>query len=165
MILITKYGFIFSQTQDECTEEEFTNIMEDVRKLKLTQFVEDLVIHHIEQCIRWDIAPVFWEKFVYTEDSQRGFELFKSAIEDLYNSLIKFLPLLKKLEYLKEYKYETLASSTVNNPQARFNLIVRATLLSQLPLCHEYIIEHFYKIAFNVFCNPDNSSQGKSLII
>lgn len=44
---------------------------------------------------------------------------------------------------------------------SHFKLIVRATLLSQLPLSHEIIIENFYKIAFNVFCNTDSANTGK----
>lgn len=153
-----------SQTKEECTEEEFANLAEDVRVLKLSQFVEDIVIHHIEQYIRWYVAPVFWEKFENIEDGQRGFELFKSAVDGLYISLTEFLPVLRKLEYLRQNKDTTMdPSSTENDIEARFKLIVRATLLSQLPLCHECIIEHFYKIAFNVFCNSDNSSQGERL--
>lgn len=138
------------------------NLAEDVRVLKLSQFVEDIVIHHIEQYIRWHVAPVFWEKFENTEDSKRGFELFKSAVDDLYINLTEFLPLLKKLEYLRQNQDVVMDPSSVENDiEARFKLIVRATLLSQLPLCNECIIEHFYKIAFNVFCNSDNLSQGK----
>lgn len=132
--------------------------------MKLTQFVEDVVIHHIEQYIRWHVAPAFWKKFENTDDSQQGFELFKSAVDALYTSLTEFLPSLKRLEYMKQDNMCS-KSNTGNDIRSRFKLIVRATLLSQLPLCHECIIEHFYKIAFNVFCNSDNSSQGKSLIL
>lgn len=131
--------------------------------LKSTQYIIEIVIHNIEQYIRCHVAPKFWEKFEYTEDGQRGFELFKSAIDGLYASLMEFLPILKKLEYLRRNKSETPLASTEADIdiEAQFKLIVRATLLSQLPLCHECIIEHFYKIAFNVFCNSDNLSQGK----
>lgn len=152
----------FSQTDEECTEEEFTNLAEDVRVLKLSQFVEDIVIHHVEQYMHWHVAPAFWEKFKNTEDGQWGFELFKSAVDGLYIKFTEFLPVLKKLEYLRRNKdVATDPSNAENDIETRFKLVVRATLLSQLPLCHECIIEQFYKIAFNVFCNSDNSSQGK----
>lgn len=154
--------FLF-QIQEECTEEEFANLVKILQFLGSTQYVIEIVIHNIEQYIRCHVAPVFWEKFQYTEDGQRGFELFKSAVDDLYTNLTEFLPILKKLEYLRQNKGETLPPSVEDDIdiEAQFKLIVRATLLSQLPLCHECIIEHFYKIAFNVFCNSDNSSQGK----
>ena len=142
------------------------NLAEDVRALKLSQFVEDIVIHHIEQHIRWHVAPKFWEKFENTEDGQRGFELFRSAVDGLYASLTEFLPVLKRLEYLRQQCKEDEAAESSRSAEnvdaeAHFKLIVRATLLSQLPLFHECTIEQFYKIAFNVFCNSDNSSQGK----
>lgn len=152
--------FLF-QIQEECTEEEFANLVEVLQILKSTQYVIEIVIHNIEQYIRCYVVPAFWEKFEYTEDAQRGFELFKSAVDGLYASLMEFLPILKKLEYLRQNKGETPLPSAEGDIEAQFKLIVRATLLSQLPLCHECIIEHFYKMAFNIFCNSDNSSQGK----
>lgn len=127
-----------------------------------TQFVEDIVVHHVERYIRSHVAPAFWEKFENTEDNQRGFELFKSAVDGLYASLTKILPIFKKIDYLRRNKDAALdASNGRNETEAQFRLIVRVTLLSQLPLGHEHIVEQFYKIAFNVFCNSDNSAQGK----
>lgn len=152
--------FLF-QIQEECTEEEFVNLVEILQFLKTTQYVIEIVMHNVEQYIRCHVAPAFWEKFEHMEDGQRGFELFKSAVDGLYASLTEFLPILKKLEYLRQNRGETPPSVEDIDIEAQFKLIVRATLLSQLPLCHESIIEHFYKIAFNVFCNSDNSSQGK----
>ncbi|XP_012233242.2 anaphase-promoting complex subunit 2 isoform X1 [Linepithema humile] len=148
--------------QDECTEEEFADIAENIQQLKLTHYVQDIVIHHIEQYIRWHVAPAFWKKFENAEDGQRGFELFKSAVDGLYANLTEFLPVLKKLEYLRQNKDDAHMSSAGDDIDAQFKLCVRATLLGQLPLCHEYITEQFYKIAFNVFCNSDNSSQDTS---
>ncbi|XP_011153030.1 anaphase-promoting complex subunit 2 [Harpegnathos saltator] len=150
-----------TEIEDECTEEEVEDILINIRALNIISFVEDLVIHDVEQYIRWHVAPMFWKKFKNTEDSQQGFELFKTAVDDLYTSLTKFLPLLKRLEYLKQDKNDKDMLTTSSNIQAQFKLTVRATLLSQLPLCHECIVGHFYKIAFNVFCNTDNLSQEK----
>lgn len=142
-------------------DEEAEDILAGIRALGMVPLVEDVVIHNIERYIRWHVAPMFWKKFENTENSQRGFELFKSAVDDLYTSLTEFLPLLKRLEYLKQDDRDVSSTTVGDNIQAQFKLIVRATLLSQLPLCHECIVEHFYKIAFNVFCNTDNLSQGE----
>jgi len=112
--------------------------------------------------MRWHVAPTFWKNFEKSDNDQRGFKLFKSAVDDLYAGLAEFLPVLKRLEYLKQDKNDRIISNIGNKTEAQFKLLVRATLLSQLPLYHECIVEQFYKIAFNVFCNSDNSSQGKS---
>lgn len=157
--------FLF-QIQVECTEEEFTKLVERPQIHKSKQCIINLVIDCIELYIRAHIAPEFWMKFTYTENGQHGFELFKSAVDGLYDSLMEFLPILKKLEYLRRNVGGTLASTEANiDTEAQFKLIVRAILLSRLPLYYECIIEHFYKIAFNVFCNSDNSSQGKFIFI
>lgn len=150
---------LFQIEDDTCTENEFAEIMESIRSLNSTQFVEDIVVHHVERYIRSHVAPAFWEKFKNTEDNQRGFELFKSAVDGLYTSLTKILPIFKKIDYLRQNKD---APNGRNETEAQFRLIVRVTLLSQLPLDHEHIVEQFYKIAFNVFCNSDNNStQGE----
>ncbi|XP_076672379.1 anaphase promoting complex subunit morula [Andrena cerasifolii] len=159
VFLQIQYAFpIFNEKlQNECTDEEFTEITNEIKALSLIPLVEEMVIYHIELYIRRNVAPVFWKKFMTPVDGQQGFEHFKSAIDGLYASVTEFLPLLKKLEYLTQ---DELARSMVNGNDVlnRFKLIVRSTLLSQLPLRYEHIVEQFYKIAFNVFCNADNST-------
>ncbi|XP_015180363.1 PREDICTED: anaphase-promoting complex subunit 2 [Polistes dominula] len=154
-----EYAFpiIKGEILNNCTDEQFTTIIEQIRLLKLTNFVKDIVIHHIEYYIRQKVAPAFWKKFINTTNEAEGFELFKSAIDGLYVSLTEFLPLLKKLEYLEQEESEN-TTFEADNVLARFKLIVRSTLLSQLPLDYEHIIEQFYRIAFNVFCYSDNNS-------
>lgn len=127
--------------------------------MNLTQFVEDVVIYHIQLFIRQNVAPTFWSKFINNADGQQGFEHFKSAVDGLYLSLTEFLPLLKRLEYLIQNE-STQHTTNTNNVLCRFKLIVQSTLLSQLPLHYEHIVEQFYKIAFNVFCSADSSAQG-----
>ncbi|KAI4472859.1 hypothetical protein M0802_016461 [Mischocyttarus mexicanus] len=154
-----EYAFpiIKGEIQNNCTDDQFAIIIEQIKLLKLTNFVKDIVIHHIEYYIRQKVAPTFWKKFVNTTSEPEGFELFKSAIDGLYVSLTEFLSLLKRLEYLEQEDSEKTIFQA-DNVLARFKLIVRSTLLSQLPLDHEHIIEQFYRIAFNVFCYSDNNS-------
>lgn len=126
-----------------------------IKKLDLVQFIEHLVIHQIQMYIRQNVAPTFWEQFTNDVNEQQGFKHFKTAVDGLYTSLTEFLPLLKRLEYLTQE--ETTQSTDLNNVLSQFKLIVRSTLLSQLPLHYEHIVEQFYKIAFNVFCSADSS--------
>lgn len=125
----------------------------------MTQFVEDVVIYQIQLYIRQNVAPTFWKKFMNNAEGQQGFEHFKSAVDGLYTSLTELLPLLKRLEYLTQEETPEAATNG-NNVLCRFKLIVRSTLLSQLPLHYEHIVEQFYKIAFNVFCSADNATHG-----
>ncbi|XP_076171887.1 anaphase promoting complex subunit morula [Ptiloglossa arizonensis] len=155
-----EYAFpiLNEKLHNECTDEEFTKIINEIKALNLTHLVMDMVIYHIEVYIRQNVAPVFWKKFMTTVDGQKGFERFKCAVDELYIHVTEFLPLLKKLEYLKQH--ELVHSSEGNDIFSQFKLIVRSTLLSQLPLHYEHILKQFYKIAFNVFCCTDNSTHG-----
>lgn len=143
--------------QNECTDEEFTKTIKEIKALNLTHLVEEMVIYHIELHIRQNVAPTFWKKFMTVADGQQGFEHFKTAVDGLYTSVTEFLPLLKKLEYLIQDE-TTCVSLNENDILSRFKLIVRSTLLSQRPFDYEHIVEQFYRIAFNVFCNTDNST-------
>ncbi|XP_078038091.1 anaphase promoting complex subunit morula [Augochlora pura] len=155
-----QYAFpiLNEKLQNECMDEEFTKIVEDIKALNLKHFVEDMVISQIKYHMRQTIAPAFWQKFTCNVDKQEGFERFKSAVDGLYTHMTEFLPLLKRLEYLVQE--ESICSTTRGSDvPSRFKLIVRSTLLSQIPLGYEYVVEQFYKIAFNVFCCTDNSTQ------
>ncbi|KAK9305145.1 hypothetical protein QLX08_003807 [Tetragonisca angustula] len=154
-----QYAFpiLYDEIQNKCTDEEFTNVIKVIKKLDLVKFIEHLVIHQIQVYIRQNVAPTFWEQFTNDVNEQQGFKHFKTAVDGLYTSLTEFLPLLKRLEYL--IQEETTQSTDVNNVLSQFKLIVRSTLLSQLPLHYEHIVEQFYKIAFNVFCSADSSAQ------
>lgn len=111
--------------------------------------------------IREKIVPKFWNEFrsIETEvDVEKfGFEKFKCAVDNLYSDSIEFLPLLKRLEELTDVNESNYLLYGQKNHLAQFKLILRATLSNQLPLSHETIIELFYKVAFNVFCNTDVS--------
>ncbi|XP_066583014.1 anaphase-promoting complex subunit 2 isoform X1 [Prorops nasuta] len=157
-----EYAFpiLSGKDNNDCTDEQFESICSEIRNLELCNHVEAVVIISIEQFIRQHVTPSFWSKFDNNAYEQKSFELFKSAVDELYASLTDFIPILKKLRLL----VKNVKNSQFNEQYALIELkfIVRSTLLSQLPLNHEYIIEQFYKIAFNVFCNADNSEHNSS---
>lgn len=154
------YNYL-AQIQSDCTDEEFNKILINIDNNQLLPLVDDLVIHHIEEYIRQSVAPIFWKSFTTTLDEQQGFNLFKKAVDGLYTSLTEFLPILKRLHRVSCLNQSKDTILSEDKLLAKFKLIVRATLLAQLPLHHEYIIEQFYKIAFNVFCNTDSALPGK----
>lgn len=149
------------QVENACTDKEYLKIVEEIKNVNLTKRFEALVNHEIDRYIRQKVAPSFWSKFKNVKNEETGFEEFKGAVDGLYESLIGFLPLLKRLEQLTDTDESRDIEKRQAEILAQFKLVVRSTLLSQLPLSHEIIIEHFYKIAFNVFCNTDAASTGK----
>ncbi|XP_046467554.1 anaphase-promoting complex subunit 2 [Neodiprion pinetum] len=165
VLLKIEYAFpiLRQKVLSECSDEQFTDILKQINDLKLLGRIEEIVIQSIEYYIRQHVAPDFWSNFSSTTNEQHGFECFKNAVDGLYSSLIEFLPMLKRLEQLVQSKESDGSFYGENNILGQFKLIVKATLLSQLALNHEIIIEHFYRIAFNVFCNTDTSPQDDSI--
>ncbi|XP_011505513.1 PREDICTED: anaphase-promoting complex subunit 2 [Ceratosolen solmsi marchali] len=156
-ILINKIKPDVQNDDMEATEENF-------KMLSLSFCLQSLVIPKIEKYMRIIIAPKFWSKFVNVSeiDEKQGFQNFTTSVNELYTDSSKLLPMLKKLELAGSCKDEYCMYSQVNILDY-FKLIIRGTLLSQIPLYHTTIIEHFYKTAFNVFCNIEASSTTEDL--
>ncbi|XP_012279074.1 anaphase-promoting complex subunit 2 [Orussus abietinus] len=155
-----QFAFPIINNKVRCSnsDDEFTKILEEIKNLKINASVEEMVIYSIEQYINQVVAPIFWQQFVQNTP-ERSFEHFRKAVDGLYSSLTEFLPLMRRLEVLMQSREPSITSSDV---LSKFKLLVRSALLSQLPLNHEVIVEYFYKIAFNVFCNSDNITHDTS---
>ncbi|XP_076619947.1 anaphase promoting complex subunit morula [Colletes latitarsis] len=160
--ILYAFPILNEKLQNDCTDEEFMKIINEIKALNLTHLVEDMVIYHIEEYIRQSVAPMFWKKFMTTVNGQQGFEHFKCAVDGLYTQVTGFVPLLKKLEYLTQHEPAQYTTEE-NTIFSQFKLIVRSTLLSQLPLHYEHVLKQFYKIAFNVFCCTDNATHGTTV--
>ncbi|XP_063627765.1 anaphase-promoting complex subunit 2 [Cydia splendana] len=142
----------------DCSNAEYDEIQQIIVGLGIAARIRDLVLLHTEKYVRQHITPSFWSKFTVVEEEVKGFQLFKSAVNDLYESVSNFMPMLRRLTILNN-------SCCVNKPIfgekdviLGFKQLIRATLLSQLPLDFQVIINHFYKMSFNVFDNENESS-------
>ncbi|XP_001605994.1 anaphase-promoting complex subunit 2 [Nasonia vitripennis] len=151
-ILINKIETDVPNNDLEATEESF-------KMLPMNFCVQSLVIPKVEEYMRTTVAPKFWSKFVDASetDEKQGFQNFTTSVNELYADSSKLLPMLKKLELAGSCKHDYCIYSQVNILDY-FKLIIRGTLLSQIPLYHTIIIEYFYKTAFNVFCNIEASA-------
>ncbi|XP_014299608.2 anaphase-promoting complex subunit 2 [Microplitis demolitor] len=162
--IVYAFPILNGQINSDCTDEEFIKISSELKKFNVTYHIKQLVIEEMKRHIREKIVPKFWNEFrsIETEvDVEKfGFEKFKCAVDNLYSDSIEFLPLLKRLEELTDVNESNYLLYGQKNHLAQFKLILRATLSNQLPLSHETIIELFYKVAFNVFCNTDVSDSN-----
>ena len=141
---------------EEITEIELAGGVERISLQKLEQHVENIIMHHLGTYIRREVAPKFWKNFKVVSNEKQGFENFQRAVNELYSSFDPVLSLLNQLEEI--VKYEKYRYNMKKNIKDQFKLLVGATLLSQIPLHHDVIIEHFYKISFKVFCNNDTNN-------
>ncbi|XP_074113852.1 anaphase promoting complex subunit morula [Cotesia typhae] len=157
--IIYAFPILNGQIHSDCTDEEFLAISKELESQNIFYQVKELVLEEIKRHVREKIAPKFWHEFQSLDSDddieKYGFERFKTAVDNLYTDSIEFLALLKRLEGLTTSNYLLYGEP---NHLAQFKLLLRATLSNQLPLAHETIIELFYKVAFNVFCNTDADS-------
>lgn len=142
----------------ECTNEEYEEIQEVIINLGIQIKIRDLVIIYIEKYVRQNTVPSFWGKFVKSDTEVKGFQLFKTAINDLYDSVTNFEPMLRKLSLLNSNCSDNLPIFGERDIILGFKQLLRATLFAQIPLEFQYIIYFFYKVSFNVFDNEYESS-------
>lgn len=144
----------------DCNDAEYDEIQQLIVSLGVQIRVRDLILVHVEKYMRQHMAPMFWSKFTKVEDELRGFQLFKSAVNDLYECLASFFVMLKRLSILNASCCDNKLLYGEKDVMPGFKQLVRATLLSQLPLDFSVIIHSFYKLSFNVFDNQYESSDG-----
>lgn len=149
----------------DCTENEYEEIQQIITGLGIQIKVRDLILVHIEKYIRQHVAPSFWGKFTKIEEEVKGFQLFKSAVNDLYEFVSNFSLILSNLTNLNNVCCDNKPIFGERDVVLGFKQLLRATLLSQLPLDFHVIINHFYKVSFNVFDNEyDNSDMGEDVM-
>lgn len=153
-----KYAFpILNDTVvTDCSEAEYEEIHEIIIGLGIQVKIRDLVLIHTEKYLRQHVAPLFWSKFTKVEEKIKGFQLFKSAVNDLYESVSSFAPILQRLTILNNSCNDNKPIYGEKDITLGFNQLVRATLLSQLPLDFHVLINHFYNVSFKVFDNEIN---------
>lgn len=128
--------------------------------MNLTNVVQSLVFTRTEDYIRQKVAVEFWSYFQKPLDSNNGFMKFTKAVDLLYKCYLKFLPSMAKLDLLQ--KNAGLHNSIYNEKNAHdaLGLSIRAILLSQLPVSHKTIIEHFYETALKKEENKNIENHG-----
>lgn len=149
----------------DCTIADYEEINKIIIGLGIQEKTRDLVLIYIEKYVRQDVAPLFWSKFTRVEDETKGFQLFKTAVNELYESASSFFPMLQRLSILNNSCSDSTPIYGERDVVLGFKQLVRATLLSQLPLDFHIIINHFYKVSFNVFENEyEKSDMGEDVM-
>ncbi|CAH0728449.1 unnamed protein product, partial [Brenthis ino] len=149
----------------DCTECEYEEIQQMITGLGIQVKIRDLILVHIEKYLRQQVSPAFWGKFIKVEEEVKGFQLFKSAVNDLYEFVSNFSLILSNLTKLNSVCCDNKPIFGERDVVLGFKQLLRATLLSQLPLDFHVVINHFYKVSFNVFDNEyENSEMGEDVM-
>ncbi|CAB3246135.1 unnamed protein product [Arctia plantaginis] len=163
--IIYAYPILNDTIFTDCNTAEYDEVQQIIVALNIQMKIRDLVLVHIEKYLRQHVAPTFWSKFMKVDEEVKGFQLFKSAVNDLHDSVSSFSGMLQRLTILNNSCNDNKPIYGEKDVILGFKQLVRATLLSQLPLDFQVIINHFYKVSFNVFDNEyENSDMGEDVM-
>lgn len=116
------------------------------------------MFNEIEKHLRQIIVPKFWSFFSESDTEIICFYKFKTAVENLYTELSNYVVHINNIQKLNNYFCKS------SNVVEKFKLVVRASLLSQLPPHHPRTLKCFYEVSFRVFCNlEDDKDQSRTL--
>ncbi|RZF40821.1 hypothetical protein LSTR_LSTR003331 [Laodelphax striatellus] len=132
-----------------------------VKKHALGTVVEDLVIERIEQEMRNNIVPKFWNYFEDGIVDGNGFETFRNAVDYLYHTAANFTTLLDRIHVMRNHCDMNRLVYGEEGMYDTFKVILRSTLHAQLPLKYQTVIEDFYKVSFKVFCKSEKGNLEK----
>lgn len=149
----------------DCTNAEYDEVQQIIVNLDVQIKIRDIVFVHIEKYLRQHVTPLFWAKFMKVDEEIKGFQLFKSAVNELYEAVSIFSPMLRRLTILNNSCNDNKPIYGEKDVVHGFKQLVRATLLSQLPLDFQVIVDHFYKLSFSVFDNEyENSDMSDDIM-
>lgn len=154
------YLFIL-QHFEPCDNEQFVTIKNIIVKNKLISFVYGMVMNKIKEDLMSKIND-FWLYFIPDSvielttlktlktipEDFTGFEKFKTAIIKLFDVVISYDDIIKRLQML----FEDNKINILKNMIAQ----ICAILHSRLPSDYNTIIYQFYRAAFKVFTKDDD---------
>lgn len=111
--------------------------------------MQKLVILKIERLVRQDIVPQFCSYFS-SESKTEGFTKFHKAVDRLYTSFSTLISIAVILNDLRNSNKSIELVYGQMDAVVAIKLILRSTLLSQLPLNHERIIRDCYETALQM---------------
>ncbi|RZC36665.1 anaphase-promoting complex subunit 2 [Asbolus verrucosus] len=135
-----------------------------IKMLNLTEQIQGLVINKIEERLRKDVVPEFWSYFKRTDNQNAGFQQFYHAVKYLFYNFLKLDLIVNKLILLREtndYKKPVYNQTCLHEA---LKLIVKAVLLSQLPINYQRMISNFYETALKMQDPEEENPNGQCII-
>ncbi|XP_064089361.1 anaphase-promoting complex subunit 2-like [Macrobrachium nipponense] len=153
--------------------EDFNLVLQLVQQHGAGQLIIDLALDAIWHELRQKIVPEFWQHFkTYNNQKQDGDEetsegsvevmsRVASAVSELYDGAVSFLPLIHRCEMLCEKSGAKYEDCVHGGLMEHFKLHLRATLHSQMHPSFTYLLHKFYSAAFKVFYHAEVGNQAE----
>lgn len=140
--------FLYLQLKDaKYAKEDIDFITNEFIRLGIVDDVYGIVMNNIDHILRHQIVPKFWSYFNMQDDTESGFYQFQLAICELHNECERFQKTFRRMQPIIERLSQPI------DTQVEFNVLLKATLLSQLPQNFNEVVYAFYQTSFKVFAN------------
>lgn len=118
-----------------------------IKKNKLTSFTKTYFLEIFQKSLRREIVPNFWTYFRHWNVHDENIKLtaFTDAVNYLHSRIKDYSLPIQRLAHIVE------CSSDERRLKEHLQLLLRAILLSQLPLNYETCIQSFYSKIFKVY--------------
>lgn len=137
-----------------------------IKTLHLTEHIQYLVITKIEEKLRKEIVPTFWDFFKKNVGPQGwGFQQFSKAVEYLFGHFNELETIGKHLEVLRNNNNFCTPIYNNDNMENTMILILKSSLFSQLPFEHKRIIFGFFEISIKRKDPQDTSVPKGSCVV
>lgn len=133
---------------NEYEESDIESLVSQLLQNNLDETVYELVFIEINSILRKTIVPKFWSHYAITDttESDNDHESFNQSVCELFDEYTKVQTVLKRLSFFK-------LKMNQQSGEEKFNVLLKASLLSQLPLNFNQIIHNFYSVHFKVLIN------------
>uniref|UniRef100_A0A1Y1LHN2 Uncharacterized protein n=1 Tax=Photinus pyralis TaxID=7054 RepID=A0A1Y1LHN2_PHOPY len=148
-ILDNNFNWPYAQT----TDAQLFETINLINRFGLNATIKSLIISKFEEHVRKFVVPKFWAFFTTDINVGEGFGNFFKAVDYLYTFFTNHIHLIGNTSLLCNSKPIYNAENATDS----LKLIIRATLLSQLPLNYNKIIEEFYETALKLENNDDTA--------
>lgn len=140
--------------------KQYQQITDHVKSWNLSKTINNVILNKIEQRLREEVAPQFWNHFKTHDNSRNGFTQFYNAVHCLYEYFQKLLDVMNQLKLFRDTF--TIDDLVYNRKDLNSVLILmlKSTLLSQLPYNYQEFIKKFYEIILDlVDTNEENTRE------
>ncbi|XP_030745071.1 anaphase-promoting complex subunit 2 [Sitophilus oryzae] len=129
---------------------EFEELCNFVKKTETQKPLQALVCKKIEKELWNRVVPEFWSYFKDHSDNKKGFELFYTAVDTLYNNYKRLNNIILTLDIFRQ---RTNLFEVPYNEKTIYNflkLTLRSALFAQLQVDYQTITKDFYETALRM---------------
>lgn len=131
----------------EVSNEELYSAINIIKTFNATETIQCIIITNLEKFIRETVSKEFWLYFTKPKSQYNGFLHFVHAVNLLYDYYTQLTSVMNKVNLMRECNECKSDLYHEKNAVDALKLVIRATLLSQLPREHRSTIENFYETA------------------